>query len=416
MLSIFQKILLLSLFFLLKEYHWPSTQSDFRQWGSGQSIIEYTTLLVVISAAIIIMGPYLLQSWNANLKTFEHTVLTSLSDPLVDADPPPLTCSCNAWQDAICGGSVATTPLGLVNCDVLEMLQTRTCAPLGCEYTISPPFETARCIFDPVGCAYCGDGAVNLPLEQCDPPDPGNGCREDCLFEGCGNGILEPALDEVCDGDDFGALGLPLNGGCSDDCQNPCASGTKFKYWGLQLSGPNEGNHVCFDTCGTSDGIFNSSSVPPELTRGFRVVGKPKCVPDDGTIIYMWDFSWDHFSTSLIVGGLGWTYPSVSINTDVLINPINDTCWFLETGYPHPAFIHCTDLSVCSPLGFTPCPPFLDFPCISVNPRPNGTSFLFPGGPFCPGQEPGPFEVTCPAPCEFDPAACIPIGCIKSWI
>jgi hypothetical protein len=73
-------------------------------------------------------------------------------------------------------------------------------------------------------CPVCGDGIVNQPLENCDPPgtfcSAGRLCDLDCTcpVPACGNGILDPPL-EKCDGTDD----LHCPGECTLDCRCPGA-------------------------------------------------------------------------------------------------------------------------------------------------------------------------------------------------
>ena len=59
----------------------------------GQSIVEYSTIIIVVMLGIIVMGPYVIRSVNANLKMWEDAVNDSVSDEPVEADvseiPPP---------------------------------------------------------------------------------------------------------------------------------------------------------------------------------------------------------------------------------------------------------------------------------------------------------------------------------------
>jgi cysteine-rich repeat protein len=76
------------------------------------------------------------------------------------------------------------------------------------------------------GGAVCGNGVVEEG-EACDDVNTNScdGCAADCSHaEGCGNGVLDPACREVCDGQDFGDATCPGGSpggallGCSEDC------------------------------------------------------------------------------------------------------------------------------------------------------------------------------------------------------
>jgi hypothetical protein len=74
--------------------------------------------------------------------------------------------------------------------------------------------------------AVCGDGLVNQPSEECDPPEdsacPGQ-CNPDCTCPYCGDGVVNQPSEE-CDGGDDGAC----PGQCDPDCNCPppfCGNG-----------------------------------------------------------------------------------------------------------------------------------------------------------------------------------------------
>ena len=52
---------------------------------NAQHTIEYVILLTLIMAGIIIAGPYVIRSWNANLKGWDDSVRDSLQDQLLEA-------------------------------------------------------------------------------------------------------------------------------------------------------------------------------------------------------------------------------------------------------------------------------------------------------------------------------------------
>ena len=69
--------------------------------------------------------------------------------------------------------------------------------------------------------SVCGDGRVDAP-EQCDDGGrlDGDGCAADCLLETCGDGIVDVALGEECDGDEplFACADGPGVRRCAADC------------------------------------------------------------------------------------------------------------------------------------------------------------------------------------------------------
>lgn len=50
----------------------------------GQHTLEYMILLTLIMAGIIIGGPYVIRSWNAQIKGWEDSVVDSMTDPLTN--------------------------------------------------------------------------------------------------------------------------------------------------------------------------------------------------------------------------------------------------------------------------------------------------------------------------------------------
>jgi len=141
----------------------------------GQHTIEYAILLILIMAGIIIAGPYVVRSWNANLKGWEDSVEDTLQDPLLEAPPGTIgmeTCTPNVWVNQGCGlGHLTPTCLGSLNCTPTEQFGTRSWDPLGCECTPvgDPPIslvlaDIARCVVD--GCC-CTDAVLYAAPGNC---------------------------------------------------------------------------------------------------------------------------------------------------------------------------------------------------------------------------------------------------------
>lgn len=103
-------------------------------------------------------------------------------------------------EDAQCGNGVAET---LEDCDQGD-LKSQNCQSLGfaagslsCDDTCA--FDTTACIL-----SICGDSAITGP-EECDDGNttPGDGCNANCLIEFCGDGLVNNAGAESCDGADL---------------------------------------------------------------------------------------------------------------------------------------------------------------------------------------------------------------------
>lgn len=53
---------------------------------NAQNSLEYLILLTLIMAGIIIGGPYVIRSWNAQMKGWEDSVVDSMTDPLLESN------------------------------------------------------------------------------------------------------------------------------------------------------------------------------------------------------------------------------------------------------------------------------------------------------------------------------------------
>ncbi len=53
---------------------------------NAQHTLEYMVLLILIMAGIIIGGPYVIRSWNAQMKGWEDSVRDSMTDPLRESN------------------------------------------------------------------------------------------------------------------------------------------------------------------------------------------------------------------------------------------------------------------------------------------------------------------------------------------
>ncbi|MBF0533322.1 MAG: hypothetical protein HQL23_09575 [Candidatus Omnitrophica bacterium] len=48
----------------------------------GQQISEFTLVFIFIAIGIIVMGPYVIRSWNGQMKSWDDSVHDSLTDQL----------------------------------------------------------------------------------------------------------------------------------------------------------------------------------------------------------------------------------------------------------------------------------------------------------------------------------------------
>jgi hypothetical protein len=101
---------------------------------------------------------------------------------------------------------------------------------------------------------FCGDGRVNQPSEQCDPPFslcPGGGfCKPDCTCPSCGDGVVNQP-SEQCD-----PPGVSCGPGktCNSDCTCPssCLNPTLIPADGGTFAGTNSGTSTLGGSCGFS--------------------------------------------------------------------------------------------------------------------------------------------------------------------
>jgi len=137
--------------------------------GQGQHAFEYVLLLTLVMAGIMVMGPYVIRSWNANLKGWEDSVMDSYQDPLTPGDPVSLPfCSAGPWIDQGCNLSmVDSCTASNVSCAETEMTSTATYIPAGCNCAESPPLPSIRCTPNDCCCTVpqstgqCGSAMTN---------------------------------------------------------------------------------------------------------------------------------------------------------------------------------------------------------------------------------------------------------------
>jgi len=139
----------------------------------------------------------------------------------------------------------------------------------------------------------CGNSRIETG-ETCDPPNPGNGCGNDCKAEAgwrctpgsckklpsCGDGIVQADMGEKCD---QGAhQGSP---GCSDDCKTVDGSCTCTPGQACVCQTPEcgDGKVQVGEQCDDGNGIFPGCSDTCQLEPGYTCPfsGAP-CVPECG--------------------------------------------------------------------------------------------------------------------------------------
>src|SRR3989338_9151803 len=152
-----------------------------RKKNAGQNVVEYSLLITLVIGGIIIMRPYVIGSWNANLKGWEDSVEDSFNDPLQwtnETGLRPDECTC-AYI------SVCPHPpcCGMGGCGPQQSSQIYTCYPQGCES--QPP----QCTNDPGCCeptaqGECGVNEVGNPQLPSGCPDGQRAIGYSCGGEG----------------------------------------------------------------------------------------------------------------------------------------------------------------------------------------------------------------------------------------
>ncbi len=105
----------------------------------AQHLTEYLLIVTLVMSGIIVMGPYVIRSWNANLKDWDSSIDDSMSDTLKEAPsgiPLPGCGSCtfeNLCAPGVCCGDGTT-------CELNEQVFARQCYTLnGSPVLCGPP-------------------------------------------------------------------------------------------------------------------------------------------------------------------------------------------------------------------------------------------------------------------------------------
>ena len=165
-------------------------------------------------------------------------------------DPPYYGCKFACTVPAACGNGVLEPP---EQCD-----DGNTAGGDGCDATCKTEF--------------CGDGILQPSLqEQCDDGNTagGDGCDATCKTEFCGDGILQPSLQEQCD-DGNTAGGDGCDATCKIELPNtPVGSN-------VQVTDSATGAKITFgQVTGAGTTLVASSETGPEAPGGFRLASDP---------------------------------------------------------------------------------------------------------------------------------------------
>ncbi len=201
----------------------------------SQSLIELTTLIVLIVVGIILIRPYVIRAVNAHFKTWEETIEDStkeeLQEALLNELPPPPVC-----PDGTCTAGFEDVTRCCQDCGTCN--DGYCCPQKGEDNNTSPnycPQDCGTCgdtICTPernedvntccVDCSTCGDGSCCTDLG---PDVPGGtpvgkdvGCTPDCPQAPlCPNRICDPGEDRSnCCQDCHGEPACPDGTCCTD--------------------------------------------------------------------------------------------------------------------------------------------------------------------------------------------------------
>jgi len=198
----------------------------------GQSIIEYTIIVILVILGIVMMGPYALRSVGAHFKLWDYSVHDSYSESLAQApvnDVPDISTNC-ACQDNVpmppdCGSSLAGSL-----CGPNQNIVTHTCNIQGCDGE-----PATKCVLDTDCCNLwtnirCG----RTPIGQ---NPPANDCNYNFEVQGhqCGSNTAIQCVPDAahcaptCLGNVF-----TLDGVASIPCPNePPQSGSLDQTYGI---------------------------------------------------------------------------------------------------------------------------------------------------------------------------------------
>ena len=292
-----------------------------RRKRSGQSLIEYALLITLMLAGVLVMGPYVIRSWQANVKGWDDSYKDSFQDPITASPPAGFDVGCTCTPDVV---PCATPPCcGFGSCLETQDSELFICSPTKCGTGSDTCTDNPNCCseFIPLptpgecgnhGCAadevlyvrYCGsDDPTSTSLYTNSGPPTRFECRQNanCLFS-CLNPpdpIADPQYAPAgCLQDD---VGLTINtnvtfvdpGGCSipvgsaPKCQWECTGAFVPGFSSTSCECPtgslNDGGNCIID-CGISEGDCQdkTSPNPPPIPNSCADLNAAECALYDG--------------------------------------------------------------------------------------------------------------------------------------
>jgi len=216
----------------------------------GQHSIEFAVVMIVVMAGIIIMGRYVIRSWNANMQSWEDTAIDSLMDPMLPAPTIDLgPCRCT-MQPVGCG------PLG--GCPSDQFFHRCECSPLGCG--LGNPLAGCGSVPESSGVCVCDVNCCTLPtVISCGPPNCPPRKAWASYVCGCGAAQFTCIDDPICLYECVPPIDIPLN---SQQCPG----------YGFNL--PADTNNVLRTACsGATSGHCELTCIPPY----FPIAGNTAC-------------------------------------------------------------------------------------------------------------------------------------------
>src|SRR5689334_12161300 len=117
----------------------------------GQSILEITAVITLVTIVIFFAGPTVIRSINAHFKLWDDSIQDSYNDPLKEAPPLNETLNCKfEWAGSGCN---------VFPCKATEHLERLLCNPATC--CEASGMQTERCVTDNACCEEW------RPTDQC---------------------------------------------------------------------------------------------------------------------------------------------------------------------------------------------------------------------------------------------------------